>query len=120
MANRKTLESLPILLPAAALLLCSLILSGPAEAQVVAAQPPYTISIFAKSANGYSKPDSIVQWRNSVLVGYGNGIAKDGSDGTSSTIVQYSLSDTLQRMFSVLRHNDRLRINPGTNELLYR
>jgi len=117
MANRKSLESLPILLPAAALLLCSLILSGPAESQVVSAQPPYAISVFAKSANGYSKPDSIVQWRNSVLVGYGNGVAKDGSDGKSSTIVQYSLSGKLQRMFNVLGHNDGLRIKPETNEL---
>jgi hypothetical protein len=117
MANRKTLESLPILLPAVALLLCSLFLSGPAEAQVVTAQPPYTISVFAKSANGYSKPDSIVQWRNSVLVGYGNGVAKDGSDGKYSTIVQYSLGGTRQRMFSVQGHNDGLRIKPGTNEL---
>jgi hypothetical protein len=117
MANRKSLESLPILLPAAALLLCSLLLAGPAESQVVSAQPPYAISVFAKSANGYSKPDSIVQWRNSVLVGYGNGVAKDGSDGKSSTIVQYSLSGKLQRMFNVLGHNDGLRIKPETNEL---
>jgi hypothetical protein len=116
MSNRKTL-SLPILFLAAVLLFCSLILSSPAEAQVVAAQPPYTISVFAKSANGYSQPDSIVQWRNSVLVGYGNGVAKDGSDGRSSTIVQYSLSGTRQRMFTVKGHNDGLRIKPRTNEL---
>ena len=118
MLNRKTLERLPMLLPAALLLSSIVVLSGPAQAQVVTAQPPYTISVFAKSAHGYSKPDSIVQWRDSILVGYGNGVAKDGSDGKSSTIVQYSLKGTLQRILPpVLGHNDGLRIRPGTNEL---
>jgi len=116
MANRKTLENL---LGASALVVCSLILSGSAEAQKVMAQPPYTITPFVHSGKGflYSKPDSLVQWNDSVLVGYGNGVDKSGLDGKSSTIVQYSLRGTVQRMCSVLGHNDGLRIKPGTNEL---
>lgn len=105
------------LLGVLSMLLCYLALSGPAAAQVVASQPPYTITAFVHSAPPYSAPDSLVQWRNSVLVGYGNGVAKDGTDGKSSTIVQYTLGGQFQRMFSVLGHNDGLRIKPGTNEL---
>jgi hypothetical protein len=116
MANRRILANL---LAAAALVVCSLILSGSAEAQVVTALPPYTITPFTHSGTGfpYSKPDSLVQWKNSVLVGYGNGVAKDGTDGKSSTIVQYSLTGKIQQMSNVLGHNDGLSVKPGTNEL---
>jgi hypothetical protein len=118
MRIRQTLINARCLFAAFSLLLCSLALSGPAAAQVVMAQPPYTVTPFVHSVLPlYSAPDSIVQWRNSVLVGYGNGVAKDGSDGKFSTIVQYSLSGQFQRMFNVLGHNDGLRIKPGTDEL---
>jgi hypothetical protein len=85
-----------------------------ATAQV--ATSPYKLSVFATSANGYSQPDSIVQWRDSVLVGFQNHVAKDGTDGKSSTIVQYSLSGAVQRTFTVPGHNDGLRL-VGDNEL---
>jgi sugar lactone lactonase YvrE len=62
------------------------------------------------SANGYSQPDSIVQWRDSVIVGFQNHVAKDGSDGKSSTIVEFSLSGQVKRVFSVPGHNDGLRV----------
>jgi hypothetical protein len=74
------------------------------------AQPPYKISVFARSANGYTQPDSIVQWQDTILVGFQNGVAKDGTDGKSSTIVQYSLRGDVLRTFSVPGHNDGLRI----------
>jgi hypothetical protein len=92
----------------AALLAASLLLARGAAAQ--SATPPYQLSVFAKSANGYSQPDSIVQWRNHVLVGFQNHVAKDGTDGKSSTIVQYSLSGKVERTFSVTGHNDGMRI----------
>jgi hypothetical protein len=115
---RQTLINARFFFTAFSLLLCSLALSGRAAAQVVQAQPPYTVTPFVYAAPPlYSAPDSIVQWRNSILVGYGNGVAKDGSDGKSSTIVQYSLSGQSQRVFNVLGHNDGLLIRPGTNEL---
>ncbi len=81
-----------------------------------AAQAPYKLSIFGMGANGNSAPDSLVLWRASVLVGYGNGVAKDGSDGKSSTIVQYSLTGDVQRSFSVKGHNDGLKLI-GANAL---
>ena len=74
------------------------------------ANPPYTLAVFATSANGYSQPDSIVQWKDHIFIGFQNHVAKDGTDGKSSTIVQYSLDGAPQRTFSVPGHNDGLRI----------
>lgn len=82
-------------------------LTAAAQAQ---ATPPYTISTFATSPPNTSQPDSIVAWHDSVIVGFQNHVAKDGSDGKSSTIVQFSASGAVQRTFSVPGHNDGLRI----------
>jgi len=82
-----------------------------------AVKAPYQLSVFAQSENGYSQPDSIVQWQDSVVVGFQNHVAKDGTDGKSSTIVQYDLNGRVQRTFSVPGHNDGLRIIAGTNDL---
>jgi hypothetical protein len=87
---------------------CSSLFSDPAVAQT--ANSPYALSVFAKSAPGYSQPDSIALGRNSVFIGFQNHVAKDGSDGKSSTIVEYSLSGAVKRMFSVQGHNDGLRV----------
>jgi hypothetical protein len=92
------------------------LLSLPVLATAQVAKSPYLLSVFATAANGYSQPDSIVQWRDSVLVGFQNHVAKDGTDGKSSTIVQYSLSGAVQRSFTVPGHNDGLRL-VGDNEL---
>lgn len=78
-----------------------------AKAQQV--QPAYKLSVFATSTNAFNQPDSLVRWRNSILVGYQNHAAKDGTSG-SSTIVQYSLSGNVERMFTVPGHNDGLRV----------
>jgi hypothetical protein len=79
------------------------------------ATTPYSLSVFAQSANGVSQPDSIVQWNNSILVGFQNHVAKHGSDGKSSPIVQFSLDGKPQRTFNVPGHNDSLRIVDGHN-----
>ena len=102
------------------LLLGSLLISSPAAAQVVTgpvAQAPYQISVFATASHGATAPDSLVRWNDSVLVGFGNGVAKDGIDGKSSTIIQYSLSGKYQRQFSVKGHNDGLGLQPKTDNL---
>ena len=116
MANRETLRSLSSFLGAGVLLLLCLVLSGAAAAQGPVTQPPYQLSIFARSANGYSQPDSIIQWRDSVIIGFQNHVAKDGTDGKSSTIVQFSLNGNVLRTFSVRGHNDGLRVI-GENDL---
>lgn len=117
MAKRKALKDVQSILAVSGFISCALLVASPgAAAGPVVVQPPYTISTFAVSTNGYSAPDSIVQWKDSILVGFGNGVAKDGSDGKSSTIVQYSLSGQVQRTFSVKGHNDGLRVKPGEDD----
>ena len=95
----------------------SLLLAGLGTSQLAAAAPstpvvqsPYTLKEFAKSTAAYSQPDSIEQWRDRVYVGFQNHVAKDGSDGKSSTIVEYSLEGKVKRTFSVPGHNDGLRL----------
>jgi hypothetical protein len=94
---------------------CSLVALFAAALPVAAqtspvAKPPYTIKVFAKGPAGTSQPDSIVQWGDHIIVGFENGVAKDGSDGKSSTIVQFSLSGKVERTFRVPGHNDGLRV----------
>jgi len=108
--SRKLLASVA----AFALTMSMLSYADVAAAQV--AMPPYKLSVFATGANGNSQPDSMVQWRDSIIVAFQNGVAKDGTDGKSSTIVQYSLSGVVRRSFSVVGHNDGLRV-VGENEL---
>jgi hypothetical protein len=95
---------------AALLLLGSLVAAAPAAAQGPKPVPPYGISVFATSPMGTSQPDSILMWRDRIIVGFGNGVAKDGTDGKSSTIVEFSLNGTVKRMFQVKGHNDGLRV----------
>ena len=83
--------------------------SAAAWAQVVAT-PPYAVNVFATSPKGTSQPDSIVVWNDRVIVGFQNHVAKDGSDGKASTIVEFSLDGQVKRTFSVTGHNDGLRI----------
>ena len=91
--------------------LLGLIWTIPAAAQTTpVATPPYKLSVFAKSPTGISQPDSIVQWNDSVIVGFQNHVAKDGSDGKSSTIVEFSLGGKVKRSFEVPGHNDGLRV----------
>lgn len=89
----------------------------PAVAQVTALAP-YTVSTFATSVEGeYFQPDSITVLEDHVFIGFGNGAAPDGSDGKSSTIVEYDLDGNVITMFKVLGHNDGLRVEPGTKQL---
>jgi hypothetical protein len=96
---------------ASAVLLGWAIGSVPAAAQSgPVAAPPYKISVFANSPKGISQPDSILRWHDRIIVGFQNHVAKDGTDGKSSTIVEFSLDGKVRRMFQVPGHNDGLRI----------
>jgi hypothetical protein len=106
----------PLVCTAAALACLTALQAVAASAATPAVISPYHLSVFAQSANGSSQPDSIVQWEDSILVGFQNHVAKDGTDGKSSTIVQYSLDGRVQRTFSVPGHNDGLRVI-GLNDL---
>ena len=88
-----------------------------ASAQVVASAP-YTVSVFATSIPGVDfAPDSIAVVDGHVFVGYGDGAAPDGSDGKSSTIVEYKANGDMVRTYTVPGHNDGLRVNPRTKHL---
>jgi hypothetical protein len=108
MDNSYTKNMLAGSFAAGLLLLGSVVAAVPAAAQV--AKPPYGLSVFAHSPMGTSQPDSIVRWRDRIIVGFGNKVAKDGSDGKFSTIVEFSLNGTVKRVFQVQGHNDGLRV----------
>jgi hypothetical protein len=80
--------------------------------------PPYTVSTFATSIPGVDfAPDSIAVVGGHVFVGYGDGAAPDGSDGKSSTIVEYKMNGDMVTTYTVPGHNDGLRVNPKTKQL---
>jgi len=96
---------------------CVLLTALAAVGQVTATIP-YTVSTFATGVAGvYFQPDSIAVVGGHVFIGYGNGVAKDGSDGKSSTIVKYKMNGDVVTTFSVVGHNDGLRVNPKTKKL---
>ena len=109
MSSHKLGKSLLGVMASAGILLLSVATPG-LKAATPVVSPPYTLSVFATSTTAYSQPDSIVQWRDHILVGFGNGVAKDGTDHKSSTIVEYSLRGEVVRTFSVRGHNDGLRV----------
>jgi hypothetical protein len=76
------------------------------------------VTTFAKSKKGkYTQPDSITFNATNVFVGFSNGTAKDGSDGKSSTIVEYTMGGKVVTTFKVKGHNDGLKIDPATGLL---
>jgi hypothetical protein len=95
-----------LMIAGAALGLLAPSLAG-AQAKAIA---PYAVSVFATSPPNATQPDSIVSWGDDIIVGFQNHVAKDGSDGKSSTILGFSASGEVKRSFSVPGHNDGLRI----------
>jgi hypothetical protein len=103
---------------AARLIFCGALLTALTVAAQVTPSATYTVSTFATGVAGvYSAPDSIALLDGHIFIGYGNGIAPDGSDGKSSTIVEYKMNGALVRTYSVVGHNDGLRVNPRTKKL---
>jgi hypothetical protein len=102
----------------ARLLVYALFLTALTAAGQVTASVPYTVSTFAAGVDGvYTKPDSIAVLDGRVFIGYGNNVSTTGSDGKSSTIVEYKMNGDVVTTFSVLGHNDGLRVNPQTKQL---
>ena len=96
----------------------AVLLAGLAAAGQVVASSPYAVSVFTTSIPGVDfAPDSIAVLNGHVFVGYGDGAAPDGSDGKSSTIVEYKLNGDRVATYNVPGHNDGLRVNPDTKQL---
>jgi hypothetical protein len=79
--------------------------------------PGYTLTIFATDPRGSTQPDSIAVDRGHVYVGFGDGVAKDGSDGKSSTVVEFNTAGAVVQTYSVPGHNDGLKVDPRTHLL---
>ena len=79
----------------------------------------YTLSVFVKAPGTTFKPDSIVQFGQTVFIGYQMaGDVKDGSvPGLTNTIVQYDLNANVLKTYIVPGHNDGLLARSDTNEL---
>jgi hypothetical protein len=101
------------------LVLATLLVSGAFALPVLAqtAATPYQLTVFATAPTGLSAPDSIAVLRDHVFVGYGDGHLPDGTDGLSSQIVDYRMDGSVAYTYTVLGHNDGLKIDPATHLL---
>ena len=77
--------------------------------------PGYDISVFAKGTKALYNPDSVEVDGQYVWVGYQNGTNPTGTDGKTSTIVQYTRTGRIVHTYSVLGRCDGLRIDPKTH-----
>ncbi len=76
----------------------------------------YTISTFGLAPAGASNPDSIAVSGSDVFVGFANGSSKTGDPMLGdSTIAEYGYDGSLLNTFSVVGHNDGLKIDPSGN-----
>ena len=98
-----------------AILMISGMIAGPAFAQTAVAH--YTLSVFATAPTGLSAPDSIAVLGDHIFVGYGDGHLPDGSDGLSSQIVEFKMDGTPIYTYTVVGHNDGLKVDPITHKL---
>jgi hypothetical protein len=74
---------------------------------------PYSLKVFAKGPAGSTKPDSItIDDQGDLWVSFTNGVLPDGSDGKSSTVVEYDQWGTILHTYSVRGSNDGLKFNP--------
>ena len=103
-----------IAIASAVLLMCAAT-AVPAHAQT--AVPPYTLSVFATAPDGLSAPDSIAVLDSHVFIGYGDGHDPAGADGLSSQVVEYDMDGKIVHTFTVVGHNDGLKVDPKTRLL---
>jgi hypothetical protein len=104
-------------IPALMLALSTLVI--PASTQTAPkAVKGYSVSVFTKGVTGqYTAPDSIAVLGDHIFIGYGDGNDPAGLDGKSNQIVEYDMSGQTVHVFTVLGHNDGLKVNPLTHQL---
>jgi hypothetical protein len=85
----------------------------------VVAVPGYHFQLFTSASSNpkVSNPDSVVVDAGHVFIDYQNVTAKDGSDGNSSTVVEYNMQGGELKRWSVLGHSDGMRVDPATHVL---
>ena len=78
----------------------------------------YSVSVFAKSLKGrYTRPDSIAVSGDHVYIGYGDGNDPGGVDGKSNQIVEYDKNGHVDYIYSVIGHNDGIKVDPYTHKI---
>jgi len=86
----------------------------------VVAVPGYHVALFTSAswlAQPIANPDSVVVSGGHVFIDYQNHTAKDGSDGKSSTVVEYNMDGEPLTSWNVLGHSDGMRMDPATHLL---
>jgi hypothetical protein len=83
----------------------------------VVAIPGYHVQLFTSAGSTVKNPDSVVAAGNRVFIDYQNVTAKDGTDGKSSTVVEYNLGGEALKQWSIPGHSDGMRMQPGTQIL---
>jgi hypothetical protein len=86
----------------------------------VVAVPGYHVSLFTSAADSdkkISNPDSVVVDGGHVFIDYQNVTAKDGTDGKSSTVVEYNMHGEELKRWDVPGHSDGMRMDPSTHVL---
>jgi hypothetical protein len=102
----------------ALLALVAIAASAGAQSAMPKAEKGYSVSIFAKGITGkYTAPDSIAVLDGHVFIGYGDGNDPTGADGKSNQIVEYTRDGSKVFVYTVLGHNDGLKVNPYTHKL---
>ncbi|HEY2471408.1 MAG TPA: hypothetical protein VGI45_26695 [Terracidiphilus sp.] len=85
--------------------------------QAPMAIPGYSVSVFAKGVKGNSAPDSIAVLKDRLFIGYGDGNDPTGADGKSNQIVEYDTKGHPLWVYTVVGHNDGLKVNPDTGQI---
>ena len=89
-----------------------------ASAQSPQAVPGYTVSVFTTGVTGqYTAPDSIAVLGDHIYVAYGDGNDPAGLDGKSNQIVEYTKDGSPIRTYTVVGHNDGLKVDPYTHQI---
>ena len=85
----------------------------------VVAVPGYHVQLFTSASSNpkVSNPDSVVVDGSHVFIDYQNVTAKDGSDGKSSTVVEYNMRGDELKRWDVSGHSDGMRMNPANHVL---
>ncbi len=83
----------------------------------VVAIPGYHVQLFTTAGATVKNPDSVVADGNRVFIDYQNVTAKDGSDGKTSTVVEYNMGGGALKQWIIPGHSDGMRMNPTTHVL---
>ena len=93
-------------------------ITSSAQSATPKAEKGYSISVFAKGVVGkYTAPDSLAVMGDHVYIGYGDGNDPTGEDGKSNMIVEYTKDGRKTFSFTVIGHNDGLKVNPYTHTI---